>query len=89
MDKLIECKNTRCWAHSTFHGNGCMLNLINGCETNGVACKQSENYTASIVIHTLELEIEKLKNELQLEKDRSNALELVASKPCKDCEYMK
>lgn len=33
------------------------------------------------------LEIEKLKNELQCEKDRANALELVASKPCKECEF--
>lgn len=35
------------------------------------------------------LEIQSLKNELQAEKDRANALELVASKPCKDCEYNK
>lgn len=33
------------------------------------------------------LEIQSLKNELQCEKDRANALELVASKPCKDCEF--
>lgn len=33
------------------------------------------------------MEIEKLKNELQCEKNRANVLELVASKPCKDCEY--
>ena len=37
----------------------------------------------------LYLGIEKLKNELQIERDRANALELVASKPCKDCEYSK
>lgn len=32
------------------------------------------------------LEIQSLKNELQIEKDRANALELVASKPCKNCK---
>jgi hypothetical protein len=37
----------------------------------------------------LEIEVQKLTNELQCEKDRANTLELVASKPCKDCEYNK
>lgn len=47
-------------------------------------------FLASVYANTINSnnsEIEKLKNELQIEKDRANTLELATSKPCKDCKF--
>jgi hypothetical protein len=40
----MRCKNKTCWANSEYHAQGCILGLIDGCETNGVKCQDEFGY---------------------------------------------